>query len=115
MECNDPISQSTSSHARVEPLIQRAQESILAMSAQWDEDAKDSGRSPLSAKLAAYGERLALRGGLRKLNGEKLEEKEWCIHANCSSFNHIKVAVLTYAMYACWKYQNGVRIANTST
>ena len=52
--------QSISSHAQAEALVQRAQESILAMSAQSDEDANSSGRSPLSARLAAYGESLAL-------------------------------------------------------
>ena len=68
--------QSISSYAQAEALVQRAQESILAMGAQSDEDPKDSGRSPLSAKLAAYGESLALERKFKEAELGKVGEDD---------------------------------------
>ncbi|GBE81064.1 hypothetical protein SCP_0307880 [Sparassis crispa] len=68
---------SISSHAQAEALVQRAQKSILEM----DDLVSDlqslggivgSGRSPLSAKLAAYGETLAIERKFKKEEQEKL-------------------------------------------
>lgn len=62
-----------SSHAQAEALVQRTQKSILEM----DDDmplssaALSSGRSPLSAKLAIYGETLELERRLKKEEQEK--------------------------------------------
>lgn len=56
---------SISSHAQAEALVQRAQQSILdmqdlEMDRQGSSDSNAFGRTPLSAKLAAYGESLAI-------------------------------------------------------
>lgn len=62
-----------SSHAQAEALVQRTQKSILEM----DDDmplssaALSSGRSPLSAKLAIYGETLELERRLKKEEEER--------------------------------------------
>ncbi|KAG6880018.1 hypothetical protein C0992_007815 [Termitomyces sp. T32_za158] len=63
-----------SAHAQAEALVQKAQRDILEL-ANPDEHAPVTtgiGRSPLSAKLAAYGESLALERKLR----ERMEEEE---------------------------------------
>lgn len=57
---------SISSHAQAEALVQRAQQSILDMEGMSDDEALSSGRTPLSAKLAAYGESLALERRLKR-------------------------------------------------
>jgi hypothetical protein len=64
---------SISSHAQAEALVQRTQKSILEMADQLpalDEPLKsaglDAGWTPLSAKLAAYGESLAIERRLKK-------------------------------------------------
>lgn len=68
MEFNDHIPLSTSSpHALAEALVRRTQDSILATSAKSGEDAKDPDRSPLSVKLAAYGESFALERRLKEV------------------------------------------------
>lgn len=79
--------QSISSHAQAEALVQRAQDSILAMSAKSGEDAKDPGRSPLSAKLAAYGESLALERRLKEVELGKAggDGAETVLHPRSSS------------------------------
>ncbi|PCH43586.1 hypothetical protein WOLCODRAFT_138452 [Wolfiporia cocos MD-104 SS10] len=56
---------SISSHAQAEALVQRAQQSILDMqdievNHQREGDSTFAGRTPLSARLAAYGESLAI-------------------------------------------------------
>jgi hypothetical protein len=51
---------SISSHAQAEALVQLAQKSILDMEDVPGGDLFNGSRSPLSAKLAAYGESLAL-------------------------------------------------------
>ena len=67
-----------SSHAQAEALVQRAQQRILAMTEDSDEEGVKTfginiggGHTPLSAKLAAYGESLAIE---RKFKEE--EEKK---------------------------------------
>jgi len=57
-----------SSHAQAEALVQRAQKSILEMEDEvpLSSAALSSGRSPLSAKLALYGETLELERRLKK-------------------------------------------------
>lgn len=65
---------SISSHAQAEALVQKAQQDIFEM-AHGDElasNAASTGRSPLSARLAAYGESLALE---RKLREQKEAEE----------------------------------------
>jgi hypothetical protein len=59
---------SISSHAQAEALVQRAQQSILEMEdIPDDNNPLSSGRLPLSAKLAAYGESLALERRLERV------------------------------------------------
>jgi hypothetical protein len=59
---------SISSHAQAEALVQRAQQDILEMEGVPDDNNPlSSGRSPLSAKLAAYGESLALERRLKRV------------------------------------------------
>ncbi|KAF8236063.1 hypothetical protein L208DRAFT_1422218 [Tricholoma matsutake] len=59
---------SISSHAQAEALVQKAQQDILQMPLDSDPSpgTGSSGRSPLSARLAAYGESLALERRLRE-------------------------------------------------
>ncbi|KAG6900734.1 hypothetical protein C0993_003760 [Termitomyces sp. T159_Od127] len=67
-----------SAHAQAEALVQKAQRDILEMATS-NENAPataSSGRSPLSAKLAAYGESLALERKLR----ERMEEERQTRH-----------------------------------
>lgn len=63
-----------SSHAQAEALVQRTQRSILEMDEEMplSSAALSSGRSPLSAKLAIYGETLELE---RRLKREEEERK----------------------------------------
>ncbi|RDB25043.1 hypothetical protein Hypma_007485 [Hypsizygus marmoreus] len=65
---------SISSHAQAEALVQKAQQEILEMahSNELSPGTASTGRSPLSARLAAYGESLALE---RKLREQKQEEE----------------------------------------
>ncbi|KAF9462403.1 hypothetical protein BDZ94DRAFT_1194532 [Collybia nuda] len=68
---------SISSHAQAEALVQKAQQDIFEM-AHGDELAPgttSAGRSPLSARLAAYGESLALERKLREQK-EAVEGRE---------------------------------------
>jgi len=62
-----------SSHAQAEALVQRAQRSILEMDDEipLSSAALSSGRSPLSAKLAMYGETLELERRLKKEEEDK--------------------------------------------
>lgn len=64
-----------SSHAQAEALVQRAQKSILEMDDEFYSPTSptsfSSGRSPLSAKLAAYGESLALERRLKREEAAK--------------------------------------------
>lgn len=66
---------SISSHAQAEALVQRAQQSILDMADHLPDEPTSagltSGRTPLSAKLAAYGESLAIERRLKKEEEEK--------------------------------------------
>ncbi|KAG6920135.1 hypothetical protein DXG01_004901 [Tephrocybe rancida] len=64
---------SISSHAQAEALVQKAQQDILEM-AQITPVSGSTGRSPLSARLAAYGESLALERKLREK--KELEEQQ---------------------------------------
>jgi hypothetical protein len=59
---------SISSHAQAEALVQKAQQDILQMTLDSDlsPTTASTGRSPLSARLAAYGESLALERRLRE-------------------------------------------------
>jgi len=68
---------SISSHAQAEVLVQRAQQSILDMEGYVaaDDIPLISGRSPLSAKLAAYGESLALERRLKREEEAKIGEE----------------------------------------
>ncbi|KAG6866419.1 hypothetical protein C0991_004704 [Blastosporella zonata] len=67
---------SISSHAQAEAMVQRAQQDILQMvhSNEPTPVSGNTGRSPLSAKLAAYGESLALERKLREK--KELEERQ---------------------------------------
>lgn len=66
---------SISSHAQAEALVQRARQDVLDLAnAQEHFPITGVGRSPLSARLAAYGESLALE---RKLREQKEEEICW--------------------------------------
>ena len=66
---------SISSHAQAEALVQRARQDVLDLAdAQEHFPIFGVGRSPLSARLAAYGESLALE---RKLREQKEEEICW--------------------------------------
>ena len=62
-----------SSHAQAEALVQRTQKSILEMDDEipLSSAALSSGRSPLSAKLAIYGETLELERRLKKEEEER--------------------------------------------
>jgi hypothetical protein len=62
-----------SSHAQAEALVQRTQKSILEMDDEipLSSAALSSGRSPLSAKLAMYGETLELERRLKKEEEDK--------------------------------------------
>lgn len=68
---------SISSHAQAEALVQRAQQRILSMNEDEDEEDKvfnfalGEGHTPLSARLAAYGESLAIQ---RRLKEEEARE-----------------------------------------
>jgi hypothetical protein len=63
---------SISSHAQAEALVQRRQQSILEMANELDDQSHVvTGHTPLSAKLAAYGESLALERRLKKEEEEK--------------------------------------------
>jgi hypothetical protein len=66
---------SISSHAQAEALVQKAQQDILKMALDSGSSPPtgSTGRSPLSARLAAYGESLALE---RKLRERKDAEEE---------------------------------------
>jgi hypothetical protein len=66
---------SISSHAQAEALVQKAQQDILEMALDSGSSPPtgSTGRSPLSARLAAYGESLALE---RKLREQKDAEEE---------------------------------------
>lgn len=58
-----------SSHAQAEELVQRTQQSILNMEQYLEQHVKkdsETGRTPLSAKLAAYGESLAIERRLKE-------------------------------------------------
>jgi len=69
---------SISSHAQAEALVQRARQDVLDLAnAQEISPLTGAGRSPLSARLAAYGESLALE---RKLREQKEEE---CVRKDC--------------------------------
>jgi Ankyrin repeat len=59
---------SISSHAQAEALVQKAQQDILQMTLDGEPSPAtgSTGRSPLSARLAAYGESLALERRLRE-------------------------------------------------
>ncbi|KIJ67526.1 hypothetical protein HYDPIDRAFT_25969 [Hydnomerulius pinastri MD-312] len=60
---------SISSHAQAEALVQRTQQSILNMEQYLEQHVRkdsDTGRTPLSAKLAAYGESLAIERQLKQ-------------------------------------------------
>jgi hypothetical protein len=59
---------SISSHAQAEALVHKAQQDILEMALDSDTSSAtgSTGRSPLSARLAAYGESLALERRLRE-------------------------------------------------
>jgi hypothetical protein len=66
---------SISSHAQAEALVQRARQDVLDLAnAQEPFPITGVGRTPLSARLAAYGESLALE---RKLREQKEEEISW--------------------------------------
>jgi len=66
---------SISSHAQAEALVQRARQDVLDLAnAQELFPMTGVGRTPLSARLAAYGESLALE---RKLREQKEEEISW--------------------------------------
>ena len=59
-----------SSHAQAEELVQRTQQSILNMEQYLDQHVRkdsETGRTPLSAKLAAYGEFLAIEKRLKEI------------------------------------------------
>ncbi|KAG9316415.1 hypothetical protein JVU11DRAFT_2449 [Chiua virens] len=59
-----------SSHAQAEELVQRTQQSILNMEQYLEKDSQkgsETGRTPLSAKLAAYGESLAIERRLKEM------------------------------------------------
>jgi hypothetical protein len=68
-----------SSHAQAEALVQRAQQRILSMEDESDEECKtlglnlSDGHTPLSAKLAAYGETLAIE---RKFKEEEKKQQQ---------------------------------------
>lgn len=58
-----------SSHAQAEALVQRTQQSILNMEQYLEQHVKkdtETGRTPLSARLAAYGESLAIERRLKE-------------------------------------------------
>lgn len=58
-----------SSHAQAEELVQRTQQSILNMEQYLEQHVKtdsETGRTPLSARLAAYGESLAIERRLKE-------------------------------------------------
>ena len=66
---------SISSHAQAEALVERARREALDWASTADFSPPSSGRSPLSARLAAYGESLALE---RKLREQKEQmESTW--------------------------------------
>ncbi|KDR75277.1 hypothetical protein GALMADRAFT_542905 [Galerina marginata CBS 339.88] len=67
---------SISSHAQAEALVQRARQDVLELANAQEGSPHSSGlgRTPLSARLAAYGESLALE---RKLREQKAEESYW--------------------------------------
>lgn len=58
-----------SSHAQAEELVQRTQQSILNMEQYLEQNVRkdaETGRTPLSARLAAYGESLAIERRLKE-------------------------------------------------
>ncbi|KAF8160875.1 hypothetical protein B0H34DRAFT_795730 [Crassisporium funariophilum] len=67
---------SISSHAQAEALVQRARQEVLDLASTQDVSpiTASTGRTPLSARLAAYGESLALE---RKLREQKESETYW--------------------------------------
>ena len=68
---------SISSHAEAEALVERARREALdwASTPDFSPSSSGTGRSPLSARLAAYGESLALERKLREQRGQK--ESTW--------------------------------------
>ncbi|KAI6129436.1 hypothetical protein EDD16DRAFT_1545570 [Pisolithus croceorrhizus] len=60
---------SVSSYAQAEELVQRTQQSIMNMAQHFEANSRrdtETGRTPLSAKLAAYGESLAIERRLKE-------------------------------------------------
>jgi hypothetical protein len=66
-----------SSHAQAEVLIQLAQKSILDMEDVLGGDFSNGSRSPLSAKLAAYEESLALERRFKRVEERKTGESQF--------------------------------------
>jgi len=67
-----------SSYAQAEELVQRTRQSIMNMEQYLAENTKkdtETGRTPLSEKLAAYGESLALERQLKPANANVSDEK----------------------------------------
>ncbi|KAF5380635.1 hypothetical protein D9615_004756 [Tricholomella constricta] len=80
---------SISSHAQAEALVQKAQQDILEMahSPELAPVTGLTGRSPLSARLAAYGESLALERKLREQKEEQERRALGDLHSMQSSPN----------------------------
>jgi hypothetical protein len=111
---------SISSYAQAEVLVQRAQQSILntdnrcGCGVDGDDDlygggegGRDGGRSPLSAKLAVYGESLTLERRLRGTEEEKVVDAASEVgvgEINPAVFTVLGEGVIVreFAMRGCW-------------
>ncbi|KXN87352.1 Ankyrin repeat, PH and SEC7 domain containing protein secG [Leucoagaricus sp. SymC.cos] len=61
---------SISTHAQAEALVEKARQEVMELEGQdLDDETSSDGRTPLSARLAAYGESLALERRFRELKG----------------------------------------------
>lgn len=83
-----------SSHAQAEELVRRAQESILNMEQYLEQNVKkdsETGRTPLSAKLAAYGESLAIERRLKEKATAQTPEQ----HVDVGHFNSLSLLSAT--------------------
>ena len=98
---------SISSHVQAEALVQCAQQSILDMEAEEDFEPLSTGLTPLSAKLAAYGESLALERRLKRAEEERnrdpcLRIARWQLALRSLGTAKGAVGVVVYTIYVRW-------------
>ena len=83
-----------SSHAQAEALVERARQEVLEMASSQEATAQPGslGRTPLSARLAAYGESLALE---KKLREQKEAETAWKDREHEAAFSQLSSGIMS--------------------